>query len=310
MDWQWFNALGFGLVPEKDGGHGLSRAIEKVELMKAVALKWTQSCPGWSKKIGLYFHVFGHNTVNSLHLHILDMAFVGPTFWHYEYKNCPIDIVLKVLQEEATALSEVNLKEVTRTASMAAKTAAEAVQVLIGRKSQVDVAHDEVLTLNVGGEIVTVLRQTMLLAPPGSLLRELFVSENNALGLLDEENRPYLNYPPAAFKVIVDHLRLIHSAPQMIELEPRRIPPELKQQVEDLSYILGVEDLVLYSKGAGRNRADVMLLAEDAAGGGGFCCRRRRPAFRFHPKDIHTRPDGARSGETPQNNDPKVEVTV
>merc|ERR1712039_628583 len=58
---------------------------------------------GWSKNVGPFFHVYGHNSVNSLHLHILDMDECGPTGRKFAYKNCPLDAVLEVLQEEAVA---------------------------------------------------------------------------------------------------------------------------------------------------------------------------------------------------------------
>lgn len=35
-------------------------------------MRYTANCPGWSDRVGLFFHIFGHNSVNSLHLHILD----------------------------------------------------------------------------------------------------------------------------------------------------------------------------------------------------------------------------------------------
>jgi hypothetical protein len=33
--------------------------------------------------------------VNSLHLHMVDMKAVGPTFRKLEYKNCPLNAILK-----------------------------------------------------------------------------------------------------------------------------------------------------------------------------------------------------------------------
>jgi len=132
LHWQWFNVLGFGLLPESKGGAGLGRSVALVEVMKAAALRYTSLCPGWSDRVGLFFHVFGHNSVNSLHLHILDMSELGPTFWHYEYKNCPLDVVLKVLKEEASANSMGSenyglMAEVTAAAKAAAAAAEAAV---------------------------------------------------------------------------------------------------------------------------------------------------------------------------------------
>lgn len=50
---------------------------------------------GWSSNVGLFFHVFGHCSVNSLHLHIVDLNHVGPTFKRLSFKNCPLDSIIK-----------------------------------------------------------------------------------------------------------------------------------------------------------------------------------------------------------------------
>lgn len=50
--------------------------------------------------IGLFFHVYGHNSVNSLHLHIVDLDAVGPSYHKMTYKNCSIDAVLEVLKDD------------------------------------------------------------------------------------------------------------------------------------------------------------------------------------------------------------------
>ena len=55
----------------------------------------------WSENVGLFFHCYGHNSVNSLHLHVIDMDYIGPSFHSQEFKNLPLEEVLKVLQEDA-----------------------------------------------------------------------------------------------------------------------------------------------------------------------------------------------------------------
>merc|ERR1712039_741616 len=88
-----------------DGGSDLHEAVKEIECMKEAALKWASamSSAGWTNNIGLFFNVFGHNNVNSLHLHIVDLNVTGPTYHFLEYKNCPLDVVLKVLNEELAA---------------------------------------------------------------------------------------------------------------------------------------------------------------------------------------------------------------
>ena len=51
--------------------------------MKSAALHFAQHCPGWprdAKDVGLYVNIFGHNNVNSLFIHILDLTVTGPSF--------------------------------------------------------------------------------------------------------------------------------------------------------------------------------------------------------------------------------------
>lgn len=247
LHWQWFNVLGFGLLPESKGGAGLGRSIALVEVMKAAALRYTSVCPGWSDRVGLFFHVFGHNSVNSLHLHILDMAELGPTFWHYEYKNCPLDVVLKVLKEEASANSMGSenyglMAEVTAAAKAAAAAAEAAVA---GNRPSIRMANGvEILNLNVGGELFAVTRGSMLQAPPGSLLHKIFAPESRWLSNLDANQRPYLDYPATAFRYIADHFRLLSQLSPENVLRPVQVPANQEKQVRELAWILGVEDIV------------------------------------------------------------------
>merc|ERR1719379_3091910 len=115
LHWRWFNALVFGLV-DRSGSSKLRRqsqcaeeATKEVSLMKEAALTYVANVreeEGWSENIGLFFHVYGHNSVNSLHLHIVDLDSVGPTYETMVYKNCPIEAVLEVLRGDAAKSSK------------------------------------------------------------------------------------------------------------------------------------------------------------------------------------------------------------
>ena len=102
LSWKWFNVLAFGLdgsVPE------LKSAIECLKEMKSAAEAFASATYGCSKDdLGLFFHVYPHNSVQSLHMHMLDMRNLGPTYHHLMYKNMPLVDVLTVLQNELTAL--------------------------------------------------------------------------------------------------------------------------------------------------------------------------------------------------------------
>ena len=95
LSWSWFNALVFGL----ESTERLQQAISTVEQMLAAAKLYTEH-HGWSGNVGFFFHIYGHSSVNSLHMHMLDLDFAGPTFRHLAYKNLPAADVLDVLRED------------------------------------------------------------------------------------------------------------------------------------------------------------------------------------------------------------------
>ena len=51
--------------------------------------------------MGLFFHVYPHNSVQSFHLHIVDLDVTGPTYEVMKYKNMPAEDALAVLRAEA-----------------------------------------------------------------------------------------------------------------------------------------------------------------------------------------------------------------
>ena len=102
LHYQWFNPLIFGLVPPDDDGVTARSALAEVEQMKSAALLFAKNA-GWSDKVGLFVNVLGHNNVNSLFIHVLDMSELGPAFSYHSFKNCPLDDVIKVLREEAAS---------------------------------------------------------------------------------------------------------------------------------------------------------------------------------------------------------------
>ena len=53
----------------------------------------------WTK-VGMYFHCFPYNSVQSLHLHVVNLANKGPALKYHAHKNLPIDSVIAVLENE------------------------------------------------------------------------------------------------------------------------------------------------------------------------------------------------------------------
>lgn len=139
-----------------------------------------------------------------------------------------------------------------------------------------DAEDTEVLTVNVGGELVTLARGTMLLAPVGSALRDLFQNEWSTTQLArDDQGRMFLNYPPRTFQIIVDHLRMLHGTPPNRAVPPPCVPRDAREEFEDLADILGVYDFIVGRSHWGRGK----LAPKDSvppATRSRACCARRR----------------------------------
>ena len=99
LSWRWFNCLTFGI----DGGKALAEAVATLEAMRDAALSYTRADGGWSTSVGLYLHCYPFNSVQALHLHIVDLGATGPTFDALAHKNLPLDDVLHVLRAELVA---------------------------------------------------------------------------------------------------------------------------------------------------------------------------------------------------------------
>merc|ERR1719468_699052 len=122
--------------------------VQDIEDMRTAAMLYATQMDGWSTDIGLFFHVFGHCSVNSLHMHILDMSKCGPSYQKLSFKNCPVDNILKVLKEEMDAKSSSKF-QVTRSATAATQTA--------------QAALSQVVDMTAGGEGITVEQARNLL---------------------------------------------------------------------------------------------------------------------------------------------------
>ena len=73
--------------------------------MKAAATRFAELADDWqADRLGLYFHAYGHASVNSLHLHMVDESSTGPTFDALLHKNLKLDHVVEVLEAELEKL--------------------------------------------------------------------------------------------------------------------------------------------------------------------------------------------------------------
>ena len=153
--WTWFNVLTMGLVDvaKADAVHHdeeemrseeanlelnirtLESALACLRTMREAAYAFVKedAKSGWSLRekdvwqketnqtvveladIGLYFHCYPHSSVNSLHLHIVDLSEVGPTYEALRHKNLSMDMVLKALEKEIAEFKIVkNMKSAKR----------------------------------------------------------------------------------------------------------------------------------------------------------------------------------------------------
>merc|ERR1719469_870247 len=102
LHWEWFNVLTFGLVS------GLEEGIAKLRGIRDAALEWSCSTDDWPRGrdyLGMFLHVYAHSSVNSMHLHVLDMAEVGPTYHRLSYKNLSFHDAIEVLEDELEAVN-------------------------------------------------------------------------------------------------------------------------------------------------------------------------------------------------------------
>lgn len=103
-----FNVLTFGMSDDDVNQQDvLKQDLELLNEMRDVALTYVKNARNnneWGDDdktdVGLYFHCFPLNSVQSLHLHIVDLNNKGPAFDKHEHKNLPIDVVISVLNDE------------------------------------------------------------------------------------------------------------------------------------------------------------------------------------------------------------------
>ena len=125
--WTWFNVLTMGLVDglpddandfdedevtrkEADPAVNkatLEEALQCLKMMRAAALAFVEQdrpTNGWSQNIGLFFQCYPHCSVNSTHMHILDMDRTGPSYEAIKSRNLKMDFVIQAVEEEIKEL--------------------------------------------------------------------------------------------------------------------------------------------------------------------------------------------------------------
>lgn len=141
LRWRWFNALAFGL-------EDLEEAVQEVRNMRDACVEYSRN-RDWAGPLGLYVHVFPHNSVPSLHIHMVDLSAAGPTFGNLAYKNLPLEAVLEVLVEEQSAACGPSLafNPPPRSIGEAGKGSGGTLEHLTGIVTQLRENHAEMQTL-------------------------------------------------------------------------------------------------------------------------------------------------------------------
>ncbi len=97
LDWRGFNVLTIGM----GGVANLEVAISTLRDMMRLSREYA-SAEGRKGPIELCFHVYPSNTVQALHMHIVDTSTAGPTYDALSYKNMKAEDVLQVRDDGPT----------------------------------------------------------------------------------------------------------------------------------------------------------------------------------------------------------------
>lgn len=92
--WSLFNVLTLGMDPTFD----LQQSIKFIDNMEHTAHEYAKG-KNWNK-VGLYFHCYPFNSIQTLHLHVIDLDNLGPNFDYFQFKNLSLADVRQVLNEE------------------------------------------------------------------------------------------------------------------------------------------------------------------------------------------------------------------
>ena len=100
LSWTWFNVLSVGL---NGRASSLREALNTLDALHEAAHAFARGTPGWSdapERLSLFFHCFPYNSVPSLHMHVVDLGAIGPTFEDQLPKRLLLSAVRAVLVDE------------------------------------------------------------------------------------------------------------------------------------------------------------------------------------------------------------------
>jgi len=103
MDWDKFNALTFGY-----GRGGVEASLQMLNELEIIANAWATARGIPPPNLGCYFHIYPFNSVQSLHMHMVDTrrANLGTAWDVNEHKNMPLGEVRRYLTTQLRAAEE------------------------------------------------------------------------------------------------------------------------------------------------------------------------------------------------------------
>ena len=101
LHWTTFNIISFGIDSDDVSQPSIEECIDLLLQMKEVATAYA-TVNGWLE-VGLFFHCYPCNSVQALHLHIIDMNNLGPSFEACNRKNIAWSDVIAQLKQECNS---------------------------------------------------------------------------------------------------------------------------------------------------------------------------------------------------------------
>jgi hypothetical protein len=164
--WVSFNALTFGMDEAQPDG-GLAETLEVLERMRTSALALAAHEGGWGE-VGMFFHVFPHNSIHALHMHVLDLGATGPTYAALQPKNMPLSEIMRALRSELVAMTlpaEISTP-VSTALAFALGGGSDAIGALALARA---LGHQQIILVNPASGSMT--KEAIRGAQPGSLIR-------------------------------------------------------------------------------------------------------------------------------------------
>lgn len=94
-DFTYMNAL---TLCVDNNNNKVEQVLDKLVEMKSLAIEYANK--NGITNIGLYVHVYPLNSIQLLHIHILDKDNLSPTYDYVNYKNLELDDVISVLTKK------------------------------------------------------------------------------------------------------------------------------------------------------------------------------------------------------------------